>query len=191
NRREHCEVDILSVGSLTKVKGFNYLIKACALLKDQGECFRCMIVGNGPEKEHLDKLITQLNLRDVVEIKDSVPHDKVKELYGDAKIFVLPLATIDGASHGIPNVLAEAMAMGLPVISCDVPNIAELIEHDGDGILVREKDAKALAASIEILLLNKEMREDLGKDAREKIEKEFDAKKHIQIFATLFSRNSV
>ena len=188
-RRECPEIDILSIGSLIRAKGFDYLIRACNLLILRGIGLKCLIVGKGPEKEYLKELIARLNLQGIVEIKDPIPHEKVKELYGNARIFVLPIVVIDDAPHGIPNVLAEAMAMGLPVVSCDVPNISELIENGKDGILVREKDAEALAGSIENLLLNEGMRENLGKNAREKIEKAFNAKEHIQKVASmLFGR---
>lgn len=186
---ESPEIDILSIGSLIKVKGFDYLIMACELLSQRGIRLKCLIVGKGPEKEHLEELITHLNLRDVAEIKDPIPHDNVKELYGNARIFVLPVTIVDGAPHGIPNVLAEAMAMGLPVVSCDVPNIAELIEHGKDGILVREKDPEAIADAIEELLNDTNKRAAIGQMAREKVEKEFDAGKHIQGFAEIFMRH--
>lgn len=188
-RCESPEIYILSIGSLIKVKGFDYLIRACSLLRSRGYFLKCLIVGRGPEKEYLEELITHLNLRDVVEIKDPIPHDNVKELYGNARIFVLPIAVIDGAPHGIPNVLAEAMAIGLPVVSSDVPNISELIEHGRDGILVREKDPEAIADAIEELLNDTNKRAVIGQMAREKIAKEFDARKHIQRLAEVFVQN--
>ncbi|MBI5408625.1 MAG: glycosyltransferase family 4 protein [Nitrospirae bacterium] len=186
--REVQDVDILAIGSLIRVKGLDYLIRACGFLKSRGLRLKCVIVGNGPEKEYLEYLISELNLRDLVEIKEPVPYSKVHELYNKARIFVLPAVVIDGAPHGIPNVLAEAMAMGLPVISSNVPDISELIEHGRNGILVREKDPEALAWAIEGLLKDENKRDYLSAMAREKIESEFDATKHIRRISDIFLR---
>lgn len=179
-------IDILSVGSLLKIKGFEYLIKACAILKSRGMADRCLIMGKGTERTVLEALISHLNLRNTVEIKDPVPHDMIREFYEDARIFALPVVQIDGAPHGIPNVLAEAMSMGLPVVSTNIPNISELIENGKDGILVNEKDPEALADVIQNLLRDNGKRNSLGKMARKKIQQEFDAKKHIQQIAAIF-----
>lgn len=96
------------------------------------------------------------------------------------------MITDSGDRDGIPNVLAEAMAMGLPVISNDVPNISELIEHPRNGILVKQKDPEALSSAIEELLHDSGKREDIGRMARKKIEDEFNANEHIQRIANLF-----
>jgi len=183
-------VDVLSIGNLVEKKGHRYLIEACGILKRKGVSLKCLIVGEGPEKERLVNIIKDMEIEDSVIIEGRRPQAELPVLYAKSKVFVLPsIITGDGDTDGIPNVLAEAMAMGLPVVSCDVPNISELIEHGKDGILVRERDAEALAGSIENLLLNEGMRENLGKNAREKIEKAFDAKEHIQKVASmLFGR---
>jgi glycosyltransferase involved in cell wall biosynthesis len=185
-KSESTEIDVLSIGSLIKVKGFDYLIKACGSLRSRGFYLKCLIVGKGAEKEYLEELIMRLDLQDTVEIRDSVPYDMVNEFYKNAKVFVLPAAVIDGAPHGVPNVLVEAMAMGLPVISTNVPDIPELIENGMDGILVREKDAEALADAIENLVKCNDKRISLGKMGREKIQKDFDIREHIHGIADIF-----
>lgn len=179
-------VDIISVGGLIKVKGFDYLLRACAILKARGITCKCLIIGKGPEKVHLEKLILDLDLGGRVEIANPVRHEDIVEFYDSAKLFVLPVVRIDGAPHGIPNVLAEAMSMGLPVISTRVPDIPELIEDGRDGQLVNEKDPEAIADAIENLLRDNGKRSSLGKMARKRIEKEFDARKHIQRIAEIF-----
>jgi glycosyltransferase involved in cell wall biosynthesis len=183
---ESPEIDILSIGSLIKVKGFDYLIRACALLKSKGLGIKCLIVGRGPEKKYLEELISQLDIREVVEIKDIVPFNEVEAFYKNAKIFVLPAVVINGSPHGIPNVIAEAMAMGLPVVASDVPHIPELIENWTDGILVPEKDPAALADAIKKLLLDQKLRNAMGRQAREKIVTQFDVKDHIKKIAQFF-----
>ena len=183
------ELDIISVGNLFRVKGFCYLIEACWILSKKGILNSCIVVGEGEERHNLQEMIDGYDLKGKVKILKKVPQYELAKLYAKARVFVLPITVINGAPHGIPNVIAEAMAMGLPVVSSNVPNISELIEHDKDGILVREKDPEAIAEAIEKLLLDKKVREDLGKNARTKIEDKFNTKEHIHKIATLFLNN--
>ncbi|MBI3596516.1 MAG: glycosyltransferase family 4 protein [Nitrospirae bacterium] len=180
-------VDVLSIGNLVEKKGHCYLIEACGILKRKGISLRCLIIGEGPEKERLINIINELGLGGMVEIQPRRPQNELPQVYAGSKIFVLPSFITDkGDRDGIPNVLAEAMAMGLPVVTSDVPNISELIEHDKDGILVRQKDPEALAEAIERLLNDGKKRGAIGKMAREKVENEFDARKHIKRVAEVF-----
>ena len=161
---------ILSVGRFCEKKGFPYLIRACRSLKDRGIEFRCLIVGYGPLRDELDGLIGELNLRDCVSLGDKVTQDELVEVYREADVFVLPcLVTGDGDRDGIPNVLIEAMAQRLAVVSTDVSGIGELVAHMENGLLAREKDAGGLAASIEMLLRHPELRRRLGERGREKV----------------------
>lgn len=183
-------IDILSIGGLIKCKGFEYLIKACGLLmiKNSYLCKKCVIVGNGEEKGSLISLIRDLDLENNVEILDPVSYEEVAKLYRKAKIFVLPVTIIDGAPHGIPNVLAEAMAVGLPVIATNVPHIPELIENNINGLLIADKDPRGLADAIEELLSSEGLRSRLGEEARKKIINDFDSKKHAQTMVDLFTQ---
>jgi glycosyltransferase involved in cell wall biosynthesis len=93
----------------------------------------------------------------------------------------------DGDRDGIPNVLVEAMAMGLPVVSTDISGIPELIEHRANGLLVPQKNSGALAAAIEELLNNPELRRQLGRAARVTVCHHFDSRRNIQALTELFS----
>jgi glycosyltransferase involved in cell wall biosynthesis len=182
------KIDVLSVSELVKFKGLEYLIKACAALKSNNLFRKCVIVGKGEEKHNLESLIHQMGLEDKVEIIDPVSHSEIIELYKCAKIFVLPVAIINGAPHGIPNVIAEAMASGLPVIASDVPCIPELIKNGENGFLVPEKDPEALALLINQLLFNKKIRDLIGKNANLTIKNRFDCDKEIKILKGIFER---
>jgi glycosyltransferase involved in cell wall biosynthesis len=183
------DIDILSIGALIKCKGFEYLIKACAKIKNHNIFRKCVIVGNGEEKANLKTLIQQLGLSDKIEIKDPVSHSEVTMLYERSKSFILPATIIDCAPHGIPNVLAEAMVMGLPVIATNVPHIPELIENNKNGLLIADKDPLGLADAIREILSNEHLRFRLSEEARAKIIRDFDAKKHAQKIATLFLKD--
>lgn len=144
---------ILSVGRLVPKKGMRDLVTACGLLRDRGISFRCDIVGEGPLREELQQHIGELRLLDIVSLLGSMTHDHLIEVYGQATLFVLaPQITENGDRDGIPNVLVEAMAAGLPVVSTTVSGIPELVEHGRTGILVQPADPAALATAIAGLL---------------------------------------
>ena len=181
-------VDILSIGNLVEKKGFHYLIEACEILKKRGILFKCLVIGEGYLKSQFVDMIKEFDLEKYIELTERKPQSELPQIYAKSRIFVLPsFITDEGDRDGIPNVIAEAMTMGMPVISSNNPNLSELIEHRKNGILVKEKDPPALANAIEKLLFDKRLREELGKNAREKIVKHFDTKQHLQTLAKIFS----
>lgn len=168
---------ILSVGRFVEKKGFPYLIEACRLLKARGYAFRCRIIGQRDEQSELvRRLIEEGQLTDTVEIQGGVTQEELRHIYAAASIFALPCLVVDsGDRDGIPNVLAEAMATALPVVSTNISGIPEIVEDDVNGLLVPEKDATALADAIERLLLDPVLRQRLGQAARTTITEVFDS----------------
>jgi len=161
---------ILSVGRFCEKKGFPYLIQACHRLKHRGRRFACRIVGFGPLQEQLEELIRTLELGDSVFLVGKMTQEKLIQEYQGADLFALPcLVTDDGDRDGIPNVLVEAMAMRIPVVSTAISGIGELVDHMEDGLLVPEKETEALAAAIEMLLDDPQLRDRLGANARRKV----------------------
>jgi glycosyltransferase involved in cell wall biosynthesis len=179
---------ILSVGRLVEKKGFDYLIRACALLKSQGRKFQCRIVGGGDEyKTVLTDLIESLDLKDEVVLHGAVTQEELRVIYRQATLFALPCLVVgNGDRDGIPNVLVEAMSMQIPAISTDISGIPELITDGVDGLLVPEKNAEAMAGAIAKLLDNPALRGRLGKAGREKVMKEFDSQQTTQTLKELF-----
>ena len=139
---------ILSVGRLREKKGFRTLIEACSVLTRAGVAYRCYIVGYGPDRAALQRLIQKLGVQDTVVLAGTMAHQQLLERYRQASLFALPcqLAS-DGDRDGIPNVLLEAMAMQLPVIATPISGIPELIEHRHNGLLVAPQQAEQLAAA--------------------------------------------
>lgn len=165
---------ILSIGRFCEKKGFTYLIRACRILKEHGLEYRCVIVGYGPMLEELKMLIVQLSLEDRVSLVGKMTHDRVVEMYRNADIFTLPcLITDDGDRDGIPNVLIEAMAQRLPVVSTDVSGISELVETMKNGLLVKEKNSEELAEALELLLHEPMLRKQMGDRGREQVIRNF------------------
>lgn len=166
---------ILSVGRLVPKKGFSDLISACLLLQLRGISFRCLIVGAGPLRGELEAQIDRLCLKDVVTLSGAMAHNRLIELYGRAKVFCLaPHVSENGDRDGIPNVLGEAMAAGVPVVSTSVSGIPELIEDDRTGLLVGPRDPAALADALQRLLGDRVLRQNLAVAARRAIEYGFE-----------------
>jgi glycosyltransferase involved in cell wall biosynthesis len=188
NQKQSDTPVILSVGRMVEKKGFVYLVEACRTLKDSGFDFKCQIVG-GADK-HTDairKRISELKLSDTVTLHTAVTQEELRHIYERSTIFALPCQVIEnGDRDGIPNVLVEAMAMKLPVVSTAVSGIPELIEHRLNGMLVEQKNAAALADAMAELLEDSELRQRLGQAARAKVIRHFDARENIQSLKSLF-----
>lgn len=175
---------ILGVGQLKPRKGFAPLIRACALLRDQGHEFRCSILGEGPQRPELEGLVDELGLAGVVELAGARSPEDVLDAYRSATLFVLPcIESPDDHPDGIPNVLAEAMAVGLPVVSTDLPAVAELVAADENGLLVPSGDVEALAVALAALLEDEELRRRLAASARRAVAETFDLDVNIRRFA--------
>jgi glycosyltransferase involved in cell wall biosynthesis len=166
---------LLSVGRLVPKKGHDDLIAACGILRDAQHDFRCMIVGAGPEQQALQGLIDRLNLGSRVTLAGPMTHAKLVTLYRQADLFALaPRIAENGDRDGIPNVIAEAMASGVPVVSTNVSGIPELVRDRQTGLLVPPGDPKALASAIARLLLDPDRSARLARAARAVMEQEFD-----------------
>ena len=176
---------ILSVGQLKQRKGLAQLIRACATLRDRGYGFRCRIVGRGPQYAELQMLIRRLSLGDTVSLCGAFRHEDVVREYRRATMFVLPcIQTGEGDVDGIPNVLAEAMALQVPVVSTHLPAIRELISDGANGLLVPPNDEASLADAIALLLDQPDVRTRLGEQGRRTILQTFQLEPNVRAFAS-------
>jgi glycosyltransferase involved in cell wall biosynthesis len=183
---------ILSVGRLVEKKGFTTLLQACRVLNGKGVSFRCEIVGEGPERARLEMQIRTLGLECVVSLLGACTQEELVERYRKATVLALPCRVLaNGDRDGIPNVLVEAMAMGLPVVSTPVSGIPELIESGRNGLLVPPGNPTELAAAIELLLRDRELRERLARSARATVEERFDSAVCARRIASLFGVQAV
>jgi glycosyltransferase involved in cell wall biosynthesis len=175
---------ILSVGQLAERKGFAQLIECCARLKEQGYDFQCQIVGQGPQRGNLEELIAGLSLQDTVSLCGALRHEDVIQKCNDATLFAL-LCTVtkNGDVDGIPNVIAEAMAMKLPVVSTTVSAIPELVRDGVNGLLVPPNDVDAAVAAIARLLKDQALRGELAKNGQDIVLETFDVEQNVQRFA--------
>jgi glycosyltransferase involved in cell wall biosynthesis len=175
---------ILSVGQLTERKGLVHLIEACRILRDRGYDFVCEIVGEGPQQWELQDLIERLALEDTVTLCGALRHEDVIEKYRRAAMFVLPcVKSKAGNLDGIPNVLLEAMAMQVSVISTSLSGIPELVDDQVNGLLIPSGDTVALVNAMARLLDEPALREKLGRNGRQSVVEEFDVERNVRQFA--------
>lgn len=173
---------IISVGRLTQQKDYPYLIKTFAIVKKSINC-RLFIIGDGEDKEKLIQMAKEIGLEKDIEFAG---FQKNPFKYMDrASLFVL-----SSLYEGFGNVIVEAMALGLPVISTDCPSgPSEIIENRKNGLLVPVRDEHALAQSILSILTNQDLKDSLGKEAKLRAQF-FATEKIIKDYVRIFSENS-
>lgn len=187
-KQVHKNFTILAVGRLVEQKGFKYLLQACEQLRRrQGLNFVCNIIGEGKDRQILEELISKCGLTEVVRLLGAREQRDVINAMKSADLFVLPcVVDKNGSIDGIPVVLMEAMAMGIPVISTRLSGIPELIK-DGAGILVEPEDVNGLETAMEtILRLPDEEREAMGRRGRAIVEQDFNLKTEAYKLAELY-----
>ena len=134
---------VLSVGNLTDNKGFDLVIKSFRVLVDRfhENDVQLAIVGDGPYRSHLEKMISSLRLDGQVRMVGPVSHDKLHLWYSAADVFCLA-----SSREGWPNVLLESLACGTPVVATAVGGIPEIISSDNVGLLTERDEAKIAEA---------------------------------------------
>ena len=166
---------ILGVGRLVAKKGFHDLVEACRLLKHKGVKFVCEIVGTGALSAQLKEQIRTAGVGDCIRLIGPLPQEVLREHYRDAMVFALPcVRAADGDRDILPNVIKEAMAVRVPVVTTRLEGIDELIEEGVSGLLVEPGDAAGLADRIQQLLSDQQLAARLGHAARKVIEERFD-----------------
>ena len=168
-------------------KGFEYLVEACKILKEQGRRFRCVIIGEGEERIALEKRIAQYPLQHEVALLGPRTQAEVMQIVQAATAFVLPCVIgDDGNRDGLPTVLLEAMALGVPVVSTAVTGIPEIIETGYTGILVEEKNPHALAQALQRLLDSAPLRKQLREAALQKVRQDFNLAVNVKTLTGYF-----
>lgn len=168
---------LIAVGRLVPKKGFDILVEACGLLRDRGVPFDVSLIGSGPMAEALATRITQLNLNDRVRLEGLRAQEELIEHMGRAKAAVLPcVVTESGDRDGLPTVLLEAMARGLPVVTTTVSGGPEIVEDGVTGRLCAPGDPVALADALESVLADRQAARAMGLAGRARAERLFDLK---------------
>ncbi len=179
---------IVSVGRLVEKKGFDVLVEACAVLRKNGIAFQCDIIGQGDQEQMLRNLIDRFDLDGHVTLTGPLPLHRVKDEVQKAAVVAAPCVVgADGNRDGLPTVLLEAMALGTPCVSTDVTGIPEAIRHDVTGLIVPQRNARALARALATMLGDPALRCRIARDARHLIENSFDVAKSAAALRGVFA----
>ncbi len=181
----------VGVGRLVKKKGFTDLIEACRILQRRGRRFHCWIIGDGPERQSLQNQIDAAGLNPIVKLVGPQPQERLVDTMRNALAVVLPCVVSDsGDRDGLPTVLLEAMAMGLPTVSTRVAGIPEIIDHERTGFLSPPNNPARLAEAMEHLLNDPSLRRRFGDASRRKAEREFSLRSNVATLANYFVRSA-
>lgn len=174
---------LLAVGRLVEKKGFHFLIAALPGLKTP---FTLEIVGDGPELERLRQLIALNNLENRINFHGSATHAELPQMFAESDVVVVPsIQDRSGDRDGLPNVVLEALACGRAVVASDVGAIASAITDNETGLLVPAGDPVALGQAIRRLAANKELRGELGRNGRQRVERDFEVGRCSERFCEL------
>lgn len=180
---------ILSVGRLVPKKGMDILLDAFSLVSKLFPHAELKIAGDGPLREKLENKIEKLHLSDKVKLLGPLSHCEVAEEMRKASFFVLASHTDhNGNQEGIPNVLKEAMASGLPVISTNHAGIPELVIHGQSGYLAAENDSQDLAKWMVEMIQKKARWHEMGRKGREIVQNSFHLSKQIDKLERLYMK---
>ena len=168
HNRKCSERYILYTGVLRARKGLFDLVECAKIVCERFSDIRFVISGRGPFRSKMEKMVDGYGLKDRFVFLGYVSLDRLVKTYQDATVHIIP-------SHyeGLPTVLLEAMACGLPVVATDVGGNSEVIASGVNGFLVPAKQPKIMAETVSKLLDNETLREKIGAAARETIEKHY------------------
>lgn len=168
------DILVLFVGYLDTFKGIFELLSAFNHLKSENNNVKLIMVGTGPKKEVMLKILTESGIENEVIFTGVVEHQKIHKYYQAADIFVLPSYT-----EGLPVSVLEAMACGLPVVATHVGGIPEIITDGINGFLVPPKAEEELIKKLMILINNEHLRDQFRNNSLKRVKEDFDSKKKI------------
>ncbi len=183
NYSRNKKLKFLSVGRPHWIKGLHDTIHACAILIKKNIEFEYIILG-GRGNEEILFLISKYNLEERVKILGKLPQKNVYDLMIESDLLI-----VSSLEEGMPNVLVEAMALGVPVISTACGGVEELIDHENEGWIVPTRNPEALAAQIELFnSLPNHSIETVRRAARQKVEKQHSYHQMVKGMESLYTK---
>lgn len=170
---------LLAVGRFVGKKGYDFLLQACKILVDRGLDFHLTMAGDGPRGFQLKALAGKLGLSERVSFPGFVPYDAVSDLFYSSDVLIMPsVVHSSGDRDGIPTVIMESLMHRVPVIATDVSGISEVIEDAVTGLLIREKDANAIASAVLKMVESREAALAMAERGRSKVVSMFDPERN-------------
>ncbi|MGB4851271.1 MAG: glycosyltransferase family 4 protein [Ignavibacteria bacterium] len=180
------EIELISVGRHHWKKGYHYALDAMKILKDEGVRFRYTIVAQGEIPEELLFMLDDYKLENEVEIINGMSNEELIKLLQTKHLLLLP-----SVEEGIANVVLEAMAAGIPVLSTDCGGMKEAVNDRFNGYIVPVRSAKSIAEKInEFILEENEVKKDIIRNAKLTIRKEFTREKQKTGFRNFYDNVS-
>jgi glycosyltransferase involved in cell wall biosynthesis len=173
---------LISVGRMVAAKGYPILIEAVSYLRSRGRAVTLTLVGEGDQREAVERSISVHDLREWVSLAGACNHEQVVDYYERSDAFVL-----SSFLEGVPVVLMEAMAMELPCIATWITGVPEIIERDREGLLIPPASASAIADAVERLIDDPEEAKRLGEAARRKVIASYHLERNVERLAMEFS----
>jgi len=189
-RRPQPPYRILSVARLTAKKGIPTILRALALMRDQGVQFHYTLIGDGDDRDTILARIVDLGLQDCCRWRGTLPHDQVIREFERADLFALGCEIgPDGDRDGIPNVLVESLAMGLPAVGTSVSALPEIIRDNDTGLLSEPGDAAAMAENMRRLLTDEPLRRSVIDRGCAHVRSGFNNQRLIKDLAAIYCRH--
>jgi glycosyltransferase involved in cell wall biosynthesis len=181
-------IRILAVGRLVEKKGFEYLLRALKLLQEDNLEVESIILGEGPLRRKLEELTSELQLTHL-HFEGAVSSHKVRAQMEHSSLLVAPCVVgNDGDHDGLPNVLLEAAALGLPILTTPVGGTRDLINEE-TGWLCKPHNVTDLANSIQHIFANPQKAFVKARAAREAVEAHYDVMNNAEILAKAFRQS--
>lgn len=189
-RRPGDDFRVVSVGWFKEYKGFHFIVDAVARLVAQGVNASLHLAGDGPQRGYLVEQAKRLGIADRVVFHGYLDHDRLISLYRDCDVFAM--GSIEMTNFGrqdvIPNVIAEAMAIGLPIVSTRMGGIAELVEDGVSGIMVPQRDPAALSEALGRIARDGELAARLRSAALDRVADIWDRNKNLDALSRVFDQ---
>ncbi len=180
---------ILTIARLTPKKGVPTILEAIRLLRNQGVDLTHTLIGDGDDRDKILSCIRRLKLDDTTRWLGTLPHQQVLAHYREADVFVLGCEiAANGDRDGIPNVLVESMAMGVPVVATGISAIPEIVTDGKTGLLVTPGRPEQMARAIHRLLTDSDLRQRIVPAAQKRVAEGFDNKRLIDDLADVYLR---
>ena len=175
--------ELISVGRLTEIKGYSLLLYAVAQLRSEGRDVRLTLAGDGADRASLEEQARQLGIAEQVVFAGWRTQEELRGLYRQSDAFAM-----SSFAEGVPVVLMEAMATGLPCVAPRINGIPELIRDGVDGLLFSASNVHELVSAIGTLMDDPEVRRCMADSSRNQIADKYDLQKNVAQLSEIFKR---